>query len=179
VEILMLTKKTTTAMLSAAALLVAQALTSIPAFAHHGWATFDTTKAFFIQGTVTEVRWGNPHSEVQIRIESTAIPTEFGQRELPPGADEENARLTFASARPYDGEHKAMHLILAGPGWMSRWGLDRPLEVGEKIEAVGYAADDGHDELRPVMFWLESGQGVWQQLTAFPSTPEPVQNSNP
>jgi hypothetical protein len=57
---------------------------------------------------------------------------------------------------------------------MERWGLGRPLEVGEKIEAVGYLSASDTDELRPVMFWLASGQGVWQQLTAFPQSPEPA-----
>jgi hypothetical protein len=168
-------RRKTTAALCAAALMVAQAFVAIPASAHHGWGTFDTTKAFYIQGLVTDVQWGNPHSKVRLRIESTKVPDGFTQRALPQGADEQNAKLTFASARPYDGEHKELHLILAGPGWMERWGLDRPLQVGEKIEAVGYVAADGHDELRPVMFWLENGQGFWQQLTAFPQEPQPAE----
>jgi len=168
-------KRKTTVALCAAAFMVAQALVAVPASAHHGWGTFDTTKAFYIQGTVTDVRWGNPHSEVKLKIENTRLPAGFAQRALPQGADEENAKLTFASARPYDGQHTELHLILAGPGWMDRWGLDRPLKVGEKIEAVGYVAADGHDELRPVMFWLENGQGVWQQLTAFPQQPQPAE----
>lgn len=80
----------------------------------------------------------------------------------------------MASARPYGGEHKELDLVLAGPEWMARWGLNRPLEVGEKIETVGFlAAADDHD-LRPVMFWLADGQGVWQKLTSFPQRPEPV-----
>ncbi|NEI96484.1 DUF6152 family protein [Rhizobium ruizarguesonis] len=49
-----------TAAFCAAALMVAQAFAAIPASAHHGWGTFDTTKAFYIHGIVTDVRWGNP-----------------------------------------------------------------------------------------------------------------------
>jgi hypothetical protein len=123
---------------------------------------------------VAEVRWGNPHSEVHLKVEATALPTGWSDRELPQGADEENGQLTMASARPYVGQHEQLELVLAGPGWMERWGLDRPLEVGEKIEAVGYLNGSDGDELRPVMFWLASGQGVWQQLTAFPQKPEPA-----
>jgi hypothetical protein len=80
----------------------------------------------------------------------------------------------MASARPYRGEHKELHLVLAGPSWMQRWGLNRELKIGEWIEAVGYLNAGGGDDLRPVMFWLEDGQGVWQQLTAFPRDPEPA-----
>jgi hypothetical protein len=145
-----------------------------PAAAHHGWSTFDTRYAYFLSGTVTYVRWGNPHSEVRMTVDSTTLPAGWAERPLPPGGDAENGRLTMASARPYEAEHKEVHLVMAGPGWMERWGLSRPLEVGERIEAVGYLSSTDTDELRPVMFWLSNGQGVWQQLTAFPQTPEPA-----
>lgn len=146
----------------------------LPALAHHGWSSFDTTRAYYIQGTVTDVRWGNPHSEVTMTVDQTALPEGFRDRPLPPGADARDGEATMASARAYGGEHQEIHLVLAGPSWMARWGLERPLEVGETIEVLGYlGAADAHD-LRPVMFWLEDGQGVWQQLTAFPSRPEPA-----
>jgi hypothetical protein len=145
-----------------------------PAYAHHGWSSFNTCHAYYANGTVTYVRWGNPHSEVRLKIEGTALPGNWSERPLPQGADERDGKATIASARPYGGEHQELHLVLAGPSWMERWGLSRPLKVGEKIEVVGFlgAADD-HD-LRPVMFWLADGQGVWQQLTAFPTPPEPA-----
>lgn len=145
-----------------------------PGLAHHGWNSFDTRRAYFAAGTISRVRWGNPHSEVRLRIDSTALPANWLERPLPPGANERDGRETIASARPYGGEHKELDLVLAGPEWMARWGLNRPLQVGEKIEAVGFlgAADD-HD-FRPVMFWLADGQGVWQQLTSFPTRPEPA-----
>lgn len=57
---------------------------------------------------------------------------------------------------------------------MSRWGLERPLETGEKIEVIGYLNSEEDVELRPMMFWLANGQGVWQQLTSLPRQPEPA-----
>jgi hypothetical protein len=57
---------------------------------------------------------------------------------------------------------------------MGRWGLNRRLEVGERIEAVGFLPDAESDEMRPVMFWLADGQGVWQKLLSFPCRPEPA-----
>ena len=145
-----------------------------PVSAHHGWSSFDTRYAYYVTGTVTYVRWGNPHSEVTLRVQKAGLPADWAGRELPPGANESDGRATKASARPYTGEHEELHLVLAGPSWMERWGLDRPLQVGERIEAVGYLSGSGGDGLRPVMFWLANGQGVWQQLTAFPQRPEPA-----
>ncbi|WP_052954890.1 DUF6152 family protein [Microvirga vignae] len=149
-------------------------LPTAPVVAHHGWSSFDTRRAFYVTGTVTYVRWGNPHSEVTLRIEKAGLPANWAARELPQGADERDGRATMASARPYEGEHSELHLVLVGPSWMERWGLNRPLRVGERIEAVGYVSANGADDLRPVMFWLADGQGVWQQLTAFPQRPEPA-----
>lgn len=158
----------------AALALVGTATFATYAMAHHGWSTFDTRYAYFVSGTVTCVRWGNPHSEVHLRVEKTDIPAGFVDRPLPQGGNENDGKETMASARPYAGTHKELHLVLAGPSWMRQWGLNRALAVGETIEAVGYLNALGGDELRPVMFWLADGQGVWQQLTAFPRRPEPA-----
>lgn len=166
--------------LAAAALLVAGtvapivSLAPLPALAHHGWSSFDTSRAYYIRGTVTSVRWGNPHSEVTLSVDATDLPEGFRDRPLPPGADPTDGAATMASARPYEGEHAEIHLTLAGPGWMERWGLNRALEKGETIEVLGYLGDAESDDLRPVMFWLADGQGVWQQLTSFPTRPEPA-----
>jgi len=145
-----------------------------PASAHHGWSSFDTRHAYYIRGTVTYVRWGNPHSQVTIKVDATELPDGFKDRPLPPDANAANGEATMASARPYGGEHEEIHLVLASPRWMGRWGLDRPLEEGETIEVLGYLGDAEADDLRPVMFWLADGQGVWQQLTAFPTDPLPA-----
>lgn len=150
------------------------ATATTPALAHHGWNSFDTSRAYYVQGTITEVRWGNPHSEVTIAVEATGLPEGFRNRDLPPGANAQEGEESLASARAYEGEHGEIHLTLAGPGWMSRWGLDRPLAEGERLEVLGYLGAADAADLRPVMFWLEDGQGVWQQLTAFPTSPEPA-----
>jgi Family of unknown function (DUF6152) len=39
----------------------AQLLTSVPLLAHHGAAEYDNNKSISVQGTVTEVKYVNPH----------------------------------------------------------------------------------------------------------------------
>jgi hypothetical protein len=52
--------------------LVALALSALlvvgSAFAHHSPIVFDRTKQVTIAGTVTEFRWGNPHSWIHIDV---------------------------------------------------------------------------------------------------------------
>ncbi|WP_147401491.1 MULTISPECIES: DUF6152 family protein [Agrobacterium] len=169
-----MTKSFMTKMIATAAALATIGIATV-ATAHHGWNSFDTSRAFYAVGTVINVRWGNPHSEVHLKVDSTALPADWTSRALPEGANEIDGRATIASARPYDGGHDEIELVLAGPEWMQRWDLNRPLEAGEKIEVVGYLGSSDKQALRPVMFWLANGQGVWQQLTSFPQRPEPVQ----
>jgi hypothetical protein len=44
----------------------AVALAAAPAFAHHSFAMFDSTKNVTLEGTIKEFQWTNPHSWVQI-----------------------------------------------------------------------------------------------------------------
>jgi hypothetical protein len=159
---------------TAAALLLAL-LPAMPAAAHHSWNASETRYAYYVTGTVTYVRRGNPHCQVRLRVEKgAAVPANWAQRPLPAGADETDGHATMVSARPYNGEYQELLLTLAPPDWMGRWGMIRELKVGEHIEAVGFLDVGGGDGLRPVMFWMGDGQGVWQKLTAFPHLPEPA-----
>jgi hypothetical protein len=150
------------------------ALSIAPAFAHHSWTSQDTRYAYYLSGTITDVRWGNPHVEVLLKLGQREVPDGFAARPLPPGADERDGRLSMQSARAYTGRRDVLRLTLAPPEYMARWGLNRRLKVGERIEAVGFLNTQEPDEIRPVMFWLADGQGVWQKLLAFPYPPEPA-----
>ena len=46
-------------------------LLSVPAFAHHGAASYDISKMTTVKGTVTAVQWINPHVEVDMEVTSS------------------------------------------------------------------------------------------------------------
>jgi hypothetical protein len=48
------------------------------AFAHHGWA-WTTGENIELTGTITEVRLGNPHGELDLDVEGTVWTVEVGQ----------------------------------------------------------------------------------------------------
>ncbi|MEU3881754.1 hypothetical protein [Streptomyces californicus] len=54
-------------------------------------------------------------------------------------------------------------MAIAPPSFTSMWGLDRELDDGERVEAVGYIGKSHNDEFRPVVFWVD-GQPVNQVL---------------
>ncbi len=39
-----------------------------PAFAHHGWAAYDTDKPVKLAGTVTEVSYAYPHATIKLEV---------------------------------------------------------------------------------------------------------------
>jgi len=41
---------------------------AVPLFAHHGTASFDTTKTLMLKGIVTEYVWSNPHVLVKMDV---------------------------------------------------------------------------------------------------------------
>jgi|SRR5579863_4316292 len=45
---------------------------SMPLFAHHGTAVFDTDKALTMKGNVTEWDWSNPHCLLQFDVKNEA-----------------------------------------------------------------------------------------------------------
>jgi hypothetical protein len=51
-------------------------LVSVPIFAHHGAASYDTSKMTTLKGTVTNVEWMNPHAEIFIEVKDTAGPAQ-------------------------------------------------------------------------------------------------------
>jgi hypothetical protein len=55
---------------------------SVPVFAHHGIARFDTKKTVTVIGTVTEFRFANPHSVIFLNVKDSAGNIEQWQGEL-------------------------------------------------------------------------------------------------
>ena len=41
---------------------------SVPVFAHHGGAAYETDKSVIVKGTVTEYIWSNPHVFVKVDV---------------------------------------------------------------------------------------------------------------
>jgi hypothetical protein len=52
----------------ALALGISVSLLSLPLFAHHGNAAYDTTKEITLRGTVTQWLWSNPHCVLQLDV---------------------------------------------------------------------------------------------------------------
>ena len=52
--------------LLALALAASSVIASVPLFAHHGNASYDSTKTVTVKGTVTDYIWANPHVFLEV-----------------------------------------------------------------------------------------------------------------
>jgi len=142
--------------------------------AHHGFSDFDTDRLHYISGTVSQVRWGEPHSYFNVTLDTT-LPSDTPELALPEQLQAPEDSGPINAAPSYNGSQQELEVIIAPPSYTGRWGLDRPLEDGERIEAVGYIGRSHNDEFRPVVFWYEGGNPVNQVLgSQLPATPLPV-----
>ena len=161
-----------TASLVAAAMLIVGSAGA--AQAHHGFDDFDTARPIYIAGTVSEVRWGEPHSYFTVTLDSD-LPADTPEHDLPDGLQDAPDSNPIDAAPSYSGSHDELEVTIAPPSFTSMWGLDRELNDGERIEAVGYVGRSHDDEFRPVVFWVEDGQPINQVLNEeLPATPLPA-----
>lgn len=128
-------------------------LPTIPAFAHHGWAAFETDRLVYIAGTVSSQGvWGNPHSQFDVTLARNP-PAQTPKLAIPEQLQDPQDSIRVTAAPSYKGPHQKLEVIIAPPAWSGRWGLGRALKIGERFQAVGYInrTDDGL--FRPVVFW--------------------------
>ncbi|MFC9335946.1 DUF6152 family protein [Arthrobacter sp. NPDC057009] len=139
--------------------------------AHHGFADFDTDRLHYISGTVSQVRWGEPHSYFKVALDKD-LPADTPELALPEQLRAPEDSGPIKAAPSYNGSHQALEVVIAPPSYTGRWGLDRSLVDGERVEAVGYIGRSHNDEFRPVVFWYEDGHPVNQVLgSKLPATP--------
>ncbi len=110
-------------------LLASFLLVSLPVFAHHGTAAYETVKLTTVKGTVTEFKFINPHVEITVEMKNDKGKTE-----------------------QWLGEANS-------PNVLSRHGWSRDMmKAGDEITMIGYRAKNGSTTLRLQKVVLSNGQ---------------------
>jgi hypothetical protein len=109
-------------------------LVSIPVFAHHGAASYDTSKMITLKGTVTGIQWMNPHATIDIDVNDAT-----GKAE----------KYTVESVSP---------LGLSRNGWTKD-----SLKTGDQITVTGNLSKNGTHILRLKKIVFPNGKEVTLQ----------------
>ncbi len=130
---------------------------ALPAWAHHGWSSFDQTRPIYLQGKALEVKWRNPHAELVLERGAGPLPAGLAQRAVP------------AQVSPVDGPAllaKAQLPRRADPRWMvelapltrmGQWKIPE-ITAGAELAVLGFtfADEKGEAILRAEYLFLGS-----------------------
>ncbi|MFT3850924.1 MAG: DUF6152 family protein [Propionivibrio sp.] len=113
-------------------------LASRPLWAHHGWSSFDETRPVYLAGTVSRVRWQNPHAELTLDLASPLVlPENLKTRTAPRQLTPVDAGGVFAKAVLPTRRDAQWEIELSPLTRLQAWNTSE-IKVGERLEVVGY-----------------------------------------
>ncbi len=133
---------------------LAGVLLATPVLAHHGWSSFNQDQPLYLSGTLTEVRWQNPHAEVMLKADAAKLPEGFASRTLPAQQQSVDAPGILKKVQVPANAAGVWEIEFAPLSRMQAWGLTQAPKVGDRIEVIGYALADGKRVLRVEYLFL-------------------------
>ncbi|MDO8419625.1 MAG: DUF6152 family protein [Rubrivivax sp.] len=120
-------------MLTATALLALR-----PAWAHHGWSSFDQTRPLYLEGRAVKVAWRNPHVELELELPpDPKLPPDLATRSLPAqAAPVDGAALLKAASLPTRKDRR-WEIELAPLSRMQAWQVPE-IRVGDTVGVLGF-----------------------------------------
>lgn len=135
------------------------ALPALPqlAQAHHGWSSFDQQQPLYLVGIADQVRWANPHVELQLQRDPKAtLPAGLANRNLPAQAAAVDGAGLLAKARLPRRDDARWEIELAPLSRMQAWSIPE-IRNGDRLEVLGFSFQDegGKPILRAEYLWLQ------------------------
>ncbi len=121
-----------------------------PAFAHHGWSSFDQSQPIYLEGTARNVAWRNPHAELVLELPAEPrLPADLGARTPPAQTAPVDGRALLARARLPQRSDKRWQVELAPLTRMEAWKVPQ-IRDGDTVAVLGFtfAGERGDAVLR-------------------------------
>lgn len=131
-------------------LVAALSLPLAPAFAHHGWSSFDQGRPIYLSGRARKVAWRNPHAEFDLELDAELrLPADLARRAVPAQAANVDGAALFARAQLPARQDKVWHIELAPLTRMQAWKVAE-IRDGDAVAMVGFTfpAEKGEPILR-------------------------------
>ena len=142
------------------------ALLATPVLAHHGWSSFDQDKPLYLSGTLTQVRWQNPHTEVVLRVDATKLPEGIALRTVPTQQQSVDSAGILKKVQVPAHAAGVWEVEFAPLSRMQAWGLSQPPKVGDRVEVIGYGLADENKRVLRAEYLFINGKAY-----AFRSSP--------
>lgn len=132
-------------------LLIAAAVAPLaPAFAHHGWSSFDQGRPIYLAGKARKVAWRNPHAEFDLELDADLkLPADLAKRAVPAQSASVDGAGLFSQAQLPTRKDKVWHIELAPLTRMTAWKVAE-IRDGDAVSVLGFtfAGEKGDAVLR-------------------------------
>ena len=122
-------------------LVVALPLTlALPAWAHHGWSSFDQDRPLYLEGTAAKVTWSNPHAELDLELPAAGLklPADLASRALPAQTAPVDGPALLKAARLPTRKDRRWELELAPISRLQAWRVPE-IKPGDRLAVIGFA----------------------------------------
>jgi hypothetical protein len=112
---------------------------SLPAWAHHGWSSFDQARPLYLEGKVAQVAWRNPHVELKLDLpaEGLKLPADLAARKLPAQTAPVDGPGLLKAAQLPTRRDRRWEIELAPLPRMQAWGVPE-IQVGDALAMLGF-----------------------------------------
>jgi hypothetical protein len=122
--------------------LLAAPLFTLPAWAHHGWSSFDLSKPIYLEGRASKVAWRNPHAELELELNAEMkLPADLASRSLPAQAAAVDGPALLKAAQLPKRNDKRWTIELAPLTRMEAWKVAE-IKPGEPVAVLGFTFGD-------------------------------------
>jgi hypothetical protein len=128
-----------------------------PAWAHHGWSSFDQGRSIYLEGRAVSVAWRNPHAELVLEVpESLSLPKDLPQRVLPAQTAGVDGPALLAKAAVPTRRDRRWQIELAPMFRLGLWQVPE-IRVGQAMSLLGFTFQEekGDPVLRVEYLFLD------------------------
>ncbi len=133
---------------------------ALPAWAHHGWSSFDQARPLYLEGKVLQVAWRNPHVELKLELpaEGLKLPADLASRSLPTQAAPVDGPALLKAAQLPTRKDRRWEIELAPLSRMQAWSVPE-IKVGDAIGLLGFTfAGEKGDAILRVEYLFAGGK---------------------
>lgn len=114
-------------------------LLGLPAWAHHGWSSFDQTRPIYLEGRVAQVAWRNPHVALKLDLpaDGLKLPADLAGRGLPAQTAPVDGPALLKAAQLPTRQDRRWEIELAPLPRMQAWGVPE-IKAGDSVAMVGF-----------------------------------------
>jgi hypothetical protein len=132
------------------------ALLALPAWAHHGWSSFDQNRPIYLEGKARKVVWRNPHVEFELELPAELkLPADLARRPVPAQSAPVDGPKLLAAAQLPKRKDKVWEIELAPLTRMEAWQVAE-IKPGTELSVLGFTFTDekGEPVLRAEYLWV-------------------------